>query len=119
MNKALRLIDYLEHILSAIERIERHLTDVDDAAFLKSELLQDAVARNIEVIGEAANNIQRVNPGFAASNSDIPRQAMYAMRNRLSHGYDKIDFEIVWRTVRNDLPGLYALVKAVLAAHKN
>jgi len=51
MNKALRLIDYLEHILSAIERIERHLTDVDDAAFLKSELLQDAVARNIEVIG--------------------------------------------------------------------
>jgi uncharacterized protein with HEPN domain len=38
---------------------------------------------------------------------------MYAMRNRLSHGYDKVDFEMVWKTIRNDLPDLYKLVKAV------
>ena len=44
---------------------------------------------------------------------------MYAMRNRLSHGYDKIDFEIVWKTVCNDLPALYQLVKAAKDTYKN
>jgi uncharacterized protein with HEPN domain len=38
---------------------------------------------------------------------------MYAMRNRVSHGYDKVDFEMVWKTIWNDLPDLYKLVKAV------
>ncbi len=119
MSKASRVPDYLEHILSAIKRIERHVTDVDEFVFLQSELLQDAVVRNIEVIGEAANNIQRVDPSFAASHADIPWQVMYAMRNRLSHGYDKIDFEMVWKTVCNDLPVLYELIKAARDTHNN
>jgi uncharacterized protein with HEPN domain len=59
MNKALRLPDYLGHILAAIERIKRHTADVDKLGFLSSELIQYAVIRNIEIIGEAANNIQR------------------------------------------------------------
>jgi uncharacterized protein with HEPN domain len=118
MKKRLRIPDYLEHILSAIKRIERHVTDLDEFGFLQSELLQDAVVRNIEVIGEAANNIQQVDPCFAASHAEVPWQAMYAMRNRLSHGYDKIDFEMVWKTVCNDLPALYQLVKAVNDTYK-
>jgi uncharacterized protein with HEPN domain len=44
---------------------------------------------------------------------------MYAMRNRLSHGYDTIDFEIVWKTVCNVLPTLYLLVNAAKDTHKN
>ena len=112
MNKALRVPDYLSHILAAIERIERHTADVDELGFLNSELIQDAVIRNIEIIGEAANNIQRVDAAFAAAHGEIPWQVMYAMRNRLSHGYDQVDFEMVWRTIRNDLPDLYLLVKA-------
>ena len=79
---------------------------------MNSELIQDAVIRNIEIIGEAANNIQRVDAAFAAANEGIPWQVMYAMRNRLSHAYDKVDFEMVWKTICNDLPELYALVKA-------
>jgi uncharacterized protein with HEPN domain len=113
MNKALRVPDYLGHILAAIERIERHTAGVDELGFLSSELIQDAVIRNIEVIGEAANNIQRADAAFAAANAEIPWQVMYAMRNRLSHGYDKVDFEMLWRTVCNDLPYLYALVNAL------
>jgi len=109
----------LEHILFAIKRIERHVTDVDEISFLQSELLQDAVVRNIEVIGEAANNIQQVDPSFANAHSEVPWQVMYAMRNRLSHGYDKIDFEMVWKTVCNDLPALYQLVKAAKDTYKN
>ena len=112
MNKALRVPDYLEHILQAIERIERHTADVDEMDFLASELIQDAVIRNLEVIGEAANNIQRVDAAFAMAHGEVPWQVMYAMRNRLSHGYDRVDFEIVWKTIHRDLPDLYKLVKA-------
>jgi uncharacterized protein with HEPN domain len=112
MNKALRVPDYLKHILNAIERIDRYTENIDELGFLNSELVQDAVIRNIEIIGEAANNIQQVDAAFAAAHAEIPWQVMYAMRNRLSHGYDKVDFEMVWKTIFNDLPDLYKRVKA-------
>ena len=51
MSKALRIPDYLAHILAAVERIERHVNEVDVVGFLGSELIQDAVIRNLEVIG--------------------------------------------------------------------
>lgn len=113
MNKALRVPDYLGHILQAIERIDRYTADMDEVAFLNSELVQDAVIRNIEIIGEASNNIQRVAPEFAALHDDIPWQVMYTMRNRVSHGYDKVDLEIVWKTIQCDLPTLYQQVQGV------
>lgn len=80
-------------------------------AFLSSQLVQDAVIRNIEILGEASNNIQRVDPVFAAQHAEIPWQVMYAMRNRVSHGYDKVDFEMVWKTIQNDLPDLHHLIQ--------
>lgn len=115
MTKALRVPDYLGHILKAIERIDRYTADMGEVAFLNSELVQDAVIRNIEIVGEASNNIQRVAPEFAAQHDDIPWLVMYTMRNRVSHGYDKVDMEIVWKTVQSDLPGLYQLVQSALA----
>lgn len=114
MSKTLRVPDYLGHILQAIERIDRYTADMDEVAFLNSELVQDAVIRNIEIIGEASNNIQRVAPEFAALHDDIPWQVMYTMRNRVSHGYDKVDLEIVWKTIQGDLPGLYQQVQALV-----
>lgn len=87
--------DYLGHIIAAIERIERHTAGVDELGFLNSELIHDAAIRNIEIIGEAANNIQRVDPAFAAAKVVIPWQVMYAMPNRLSNVYGKVDFEMV------------------------
>jgi uncharacterized protein with HEPN domain len=86
MNKALRVPDYLVHMLQAMERIERYTFQLDEVQFSASEMIQDAVIRNFEVIGEAANNIQRVDPSFAAAHSEIPWQVMYTMRNRLTHG---------------------------------
>jgi len=111
LTKALRVPDYLGHIVKAIERIDRHTADMDEVAFLNSELVQDAVIRNIEIIGEASNSIQRVAPEFAARHDDIPWRVMYTMRNRVSHGYDKVDLEIVWKTIHSDLPGLYRQVQ--------
>jgi uncharacterized protein with HEPN domain len=113
MSNQSRTTDYLHHILAAIERIERHTADVDELGFLNSELMQDAVIRNIEIIGEAANKILRSDAAFTTKHDEIPWQVMYAMRNRLSHGYDKIDFEMVWQTICNDLPKLYTLVKSI------
>jgi uncharacterized protein with HEPN domain len=81
--------------------------------FLSSELIQDAVIRNLEIIGEAANNVLREDASFATKHADIPWQVMYAMRNRLSHAYDKVDLEIVWKTIQRDLPELYQLIKEV------
>lgn len=118
MTKALRVPDYLGHILQlqAIERINRYTVDMDEVAFLNSELVQDAVIRNIEIIGEASNNIQCLDPEFAAQQEDIPWQVMYTMRNRVSHGYHKVDNEILWKTIQNDLPGLYQQVQALAEA---
>ena len=115
MTKTLRVPDYLGHILKAIERIDRYTADMNEIAFLNNELVQDAVIRNIEIVGEASNNIQRVAPEFAAQHDDIPWLVMYTMRNRVSHGYDKVDLEIVWKTIQGDLPGLYQLVQSALA----
>jgi uncharacterized protein with HEPN domain len=113
MNKALRVPDYLGHILKAIERIARYTSDMDELGFLNSELVQDAVIRNIEIIGEASNNILRVAPEFAAQHDRVPWLVMYTMRNRVSHGYDKVDLEIVWKTIQGDLPGLQVLIQGV------
>ena len=115
MTKVLRIPDYLGHILRAIERIERYTADMDEVGFLNSELVQDAVIRNIEIIGEASNNIQRGAPEFAAQHDDIPWRVMYTMRNRVSHGYDKVDLEVVWRTIQGDLPLLFSQVRIALS----
>ncbi|QDD66091.1 DUF86 domain-containing protein [Herbaspirillum seropedicae] len=113
MNKAGRVPDYLDHILMAITRIERYTDELVEATFLANELVQDAVIRNIEIIGEAANNIMRADPGFAARYDHIPWMVMYTMRNRVAHGYDKVDLGIIWQTIQRDLPELYQDVFAL------
>jgi uncharacterized protein with HEPN domain len=110
MKIAPRVPDYLSHILRAIERIDRYTADMDEVSFLTNEMVQDAVIRNIEIMGEAAGNILRVDPAFAAQHPEIPWQVMYTMRNRVSHGYDKVDLPIVWKTIRGDLARLHAQV---------
>lgn len=109
-----RLTEYLQHILQAIQRIERYTADLDETAFLASEEKQDAVIRNIEVLGEAARNIERHHPDYAAQHADVSWADIYLMRNRVAHGYFSIDFEIVWKTVRHDLPELAARISALL-----
>lgn len=66
-----RLADYLAHIFEAIEQIEQYTDDMSEAAFLDNPMAQDAVIRNIEIIGEAGNNIEKYYPVFAAVESGI------------------------------------------------
>ena len=109
-----RLPDYLGHIAEAIERIERYTASIDHAAFERDELIQDAVIRNLEVIGEASRNITRDDPDFAAAHPELPLSFAYEMRNVLAHGYFKIDLGIVWRTVQRALPGLREQIAALI-----
>lgn len=110
-----RLTDYLMHILEAIERIEHYVADLDEIAFLNNKLVQDAVVRNFEVIGEACNNIEKRFPEFVKAHPDLPLASAYQMRNAMAHGYFKVDFEIVWKTICNDLPDLYTRVRNAAA----
>lgn len=110
-----RLPDYLGHILEAIERIRAYVADVDEVGFLSSKIIQDAVIRNLEVIGEASRNIERVHPEFAAAHPELPLALANDMRNALAHGYFKVDLEIVWKTIQGNLPDLHAQITEVSA----
>jgi uncharacterized protein with HEPN domain len=110
-----RLADYLAHIAQAIERIAAYTRGVDEAGFMSNTLVQDAVIRNIEIIGEASRNIEQRFPVFAAAHPALPLAIAYQMRNAVAHGYFKIDFEIVWKTLERDLPPLLAQVRTLLA----
>ncbi len=111
-----RLADYLDHILKAIERIDQYTEDMDELAFLNNSLVQDAVIRNIEIIVEASNNIEKRYPEFALQHPELPLSFAYQMRNAVAHGYFKVDFEIVWKTIQSDLPELYRQVRAIVAS---
>ncbi|TAK89443.1 MAG: DUF86 domain-containing protein [Burkholderiaceae bacterium] len=109
-----RLPDYLGHILEAILRIERYTEDMTELMFLDDEKTQDAVIRNLEIVGEACKNIERYHPDFAAAHPEVPWGDAYLLRNQVSHGYFRVDLEIVWRTLQNDLPLLAQQIQALL-----
>jgi uncharacterized protein with HEPN domain len=102
----LRVGDYLRHILEAIDNIQTYTMGMDLSAFMTDRKTQDAVIRNLEVIGETCNNIAKKHPAFASSHASVPWEFAYEMRNALAHGYFTVDLAIVWQTVQNDLPGL-------------
>ncbi len=92
---------------------------MDELAFLNNQLVQDAVIRNFEIIGEASNNIGKHYPNFAVANPELPLSFAYQMRNALAHGYFKVDFEIVWKTIHSALQCLristkFRLIKNVI-----
>jgi len=110
-----RLRDYLGHIAEAIRRIETYTAGLDEPRFRADQMVQDAVLRNIEIIGEASRNISRAYPDFAAQNPQLELETAYKMRNAASHGYFSVDVGIVWSTISVDLPKLLADVEAAMA----
>ena len=101
-----RVADYLGHILQAIDNVLEYTINATLDSYLLDRKTQDAVVRNLEVIGEASNNIVKHHAAFASAHSDVPWRFAYEMRNALSHGYFTIDHTIVWQTIQNDLPPL-------------
>ena len=114
--KARRTPDYLAHRIEAIRRIEAYTAGMDREAFLADLRTQDAVIRNLEIIGEAARNVQRHDPAFVAAHPEAPWAIAYRMCNVLSHGYADVDLGIVWSTAETALPDLRDQVTKLLAA---
>ena len=110
----LRLRDYLGHILEAISQIQSYCEDIDEVSFITNRMIQDAVIRNFEIIGEASKNVERVAPEFVAAHPDLPLAFAYDMRNLLAHGYYKVDVGVVWKTIERDLPYLQQQVTIAL-----
>ncbi len=102
---------YLQHILDAIGRIEQYVTGLNEEAFEREELIQDAVIRQLEVIGEAARHLSSEVRG---SYPEIPWRDIVGMRNKLIHDYLGVDIGLVWVTVQEDLPMLREQVQRVL-----
>lgn len=104
---------YLAHIVEAIEKIEKYLRKASDIQqFVSNDMLFDAVLREMEIIGEAANNIET---GFREIHPDIPWQKMISLRNILIHEYFGVNGQIVWETCQKDIPQLKKLLLPLLS----
>jgi len=111
---ALRVRDYLVHVAQAVDNTREYTAGMDLPDYLADRKTQDAVVRNLEVIGEACKNVVTHHRDFAASHPSVPWHIAYEMRNALAHGYFKVDHQIVWTTIRNDLPKLDVSIGAAL-----
>jgi len=109
-----RAQDYLEHILEALDRIQRYTAGKTEAEFMADTLLQDGVLRNLGIIGEAAHRLLAAAPDFVAEHPEIPFAKIYATRNRITHAYDEVDVEIIWNLVVYDVPDLRPRIAAAL-----
>ena len=102
-----RVEDYLEHITQAIDRAMQYIASLDSAQALEANsLITDAVIRNIEIIGEAANRIQRQAPEFVSAHPDLPWIQIRGMRNKMIHNYFDVHLDVVWNTIKEDFPRL-------------
>ena len=104
-------IVYLRHVLEAIQTIEEYLDGFNYETFLKDKKTVDATVRELEIIGEASNNLSQK---FKDSNPEIPFRDITDMRNVLIHEYFGVNTKIVWDTCQNDLPKLKEVIKATL-----
>ena len=115
MNKhEFRAKDYLLHMLEAADRVQSYTSGVSEEEFFANQMLQDAVVRNIEIIGEAANNLLEIGPEFAAKYPSIPFGQIYGMRNRVAHGYFAVSTPMIWDSVKVDIPELRQQIVKVL-----
>jgi uncharacterized protein with HEPN domain len=109
------LANYIGDIVQAGQDIQEFTANMTQTAFLNNKMVQLAVVKSFEVIGEASHQLEKHHPDFAKQFPELPLQKAYDMRNQLAQGYFKTDYEIVWQTVADDLPSFLAKVKSVQA----
>ncbi len=109
------LILLLEDIHESALKIKRYTTNLDYDSFLNDDKTIDAVVRNFEIIGEAAN---RIDPEFRKTNSEIEWNRIRGFRNRIVHNYFGIDYEIVWTIIENDLDHLIEQIGSAILNSK-
>ena len=98
---------YIEHILQSIDRIEAYLSGKDHQSFSDDFMTQDAVVRQLEIIGEAT---KRISKELRNINPQVPWSDMAGMRDILIHDYIDVDIDIVWKTASESIIKLKSLL---------
>lgn len=101
----------IEDILDSLDLISEYVKGLDYENWKKDRKTIDAVIRNIEIIGEAANHIPT---DIQEKYNEIPWYEMKGMRNILIHEYFGVDIDVLWRTIQEDLPSLKIKVKKMI-----
>lgn len=104
---------YLKHILDATQKIEKYVS-VGEAEFMETTHWQDAVMRQLEIIGEATKNISEET---RIKYSDVPWKRMAGMRDVLIHHYFGIDIPAVWEVTQKDIPELKVHISKILKSN--
>ncbi|MEW5912982.1 MAG: DUF86 domain-containing protein [Thermodesulfobacteriota bacterium] len=104
---------YLADMLISARWAVEYLARKIQQDFYQDKQCQDAVIRRLEIIGEAA---RRVSEQVRLSIPGVPWQSLIGMRNVLIHEYDGVDLDIIWETVKRDLPGLITSLESVVPA---
>ncbi len=92
---------YLAHILDALKQISEYAGELDYETFRTMRMVQDAVIRQFEVMGEATKNLS---DGFRARHAEVPWKDLAGFRDKLIHQYFGVDLSLVWRSVTDDVP---------------
>ena len=103
---------YLNDVLEQIDKVNKNLKDISLEDFEKDFTKQDAICFEIEVMGEAINNLSKET---REKHEHIPWREIVSMRNVLIQGYAKIDLVQVWKTYREDLPLLKSQIKEIVS----
>lgn len=106
MTNAATIIVRLNDIVHWTARMQRHIGDADYAAFEHNPMMQDAVIRCLEVIGEAAGQILKIDADAGSNFPTLALRQAYRARNRTSHGYGSISLDAIWQTTTVDAPQL-------------
>ncbi len=107
---------YLDDMKLAMDRIEEYIQGYSFIKFKQDYKTVDAVIRNFEVIGEASKNLPKE---FKENHSEIPWGEMYLLRNKVSHEYFGIDYEIIWDIATNYLPENKKQLIVIIEAENN
>jgi uncharacterized protein with HEPN domain len=100
----------IEDMLDSIYKIERYIGIMMKDDFFKDEKTQDAVIRNLEIIGEASKNISS---DYKNKYNMINWHEIAGLRNRVIHDYFGVDIKIIWEIVKNDIPVLKKQLKLI------
>lgn len=102
---------FLLHIRDALREVGEFVEREDRESFMENRMLQNAVMRSFEVVGEAA---RRVSPEFREAHPQVPWRLMGDFRNKLIHGYFALDLEVIWKTATEDAPMLLARIEGLV-----
>jgi len=101
---------YIEHILDCIRKINEFSNGLSLKEFKTNEMVQDAIIRNIEIIGEASKKISK---DTKQTYYEIPWKEISGMRDKLIHDYLGVDVDVVWKTIKEDIPTLDRLIRSI------